>query len=101
MRAEASCTEVYTNSVSPTAAWFSDNSGSGKVVGWQTNDEIDMGQYTITITVTDSQCPVTATATYTLDVTDPCEIAPITIDAGDIIFDSTGTPSLTIDVWQP
>lgn len=32
-------------------------------------------------------------------MTDPCEIAPITIDSSDGIF-LAGTPSLTVDVWQ-
>lgn len=96
---QTGCTQAYTNSISPANTWITDSSGVGRVVGWQTLDEPDMGTYTVTITVVDAVCPRNiGTASYTLEVTSPCEITPITIDSGDFVFRS---PARTMDVWQP
>ena len=43
----------YTNEVTPVNTWITgvyDNLGAGKVVGWQSFDEIDKGQYVVSIT---------------------------------------------------
>ena len=49
---DASCEDqliVHTNSVVVKKPFILDNGGVGKKVSWQTNDELDVGQYTITI----------------------------------------------------
>lgn len=45
-----SCSATYTNAISPSNGWMTDSGGSGRVVGWYTTDELDMGTYTVTIT---------------------------------------------------
>ena len=100
----AACTETYTNSIAPVNTWItgvSDNSGAGSLVGWSTNNESDLGIYTITINVDDAECPAYVTdvqASYTLDVKSLCWVTAITIDSLTAIFTS---PVLTQDVWQP
>ena len=82
----------YTNSISPNT-WitgFTDNNGDGKIVSWQTNDEANVAQYTVTIDVTNG-CS-SDQLSYTLDVRTACEIYVHTIDLSDTIFTS---PALT------
>ena len=95
------CTTTYTNAISPSNAWMTDSGGSGRVLGWHTADEVEMGNYVVTITATSGNFCFTTTNSdsYTLTVTDPCEIAPIVIDNGDSIFLAGGTHTLTIDAY--
>lgn len=57
---------TYNNTITPANTWITDNAGVGKLVSWQTNDEINKNIYTVTIGVTNI-C-VSALLSYTLDV---------------------------------
>ena len=85
----------------PVNTWITgvtDNSGVGKLVGWQTSDDSNKGLYEVTITARDATCYITSvSATYTLDVRSMCQVPPITIDPNDTIFK---IPSLIYDVYQ-
>lgn len=53
---DPTCSAAYTNSISPVSAWMTDSSGSGKVVGWYTTDDLLMGSYVVTITAISDVC---------------------------------------------
>ena len=80
----ASCPQAmtYTNSVATNNAmttandvtninFINNNAGAGKLVSWQTNDDLNINQYTISITA-NNNC-VSATKSYILDVRSVCE----------------------------
>lgn len=96
----ATCNFIdYTNEVMPVNTWItgvSDNLGIDKIVGWYTIDEINKGQYTVTITAK-SLCSVVPDS-YLLDVLSQCWVDPYELDFADAIF---GFPSLIQNVWQP
>ena len=88
----------YFNQVMPVNTWItgeSDNNGDGKLVGWETFDEVNKGQYTVTITAK-SSCS-TVPASYTVDVLTQCWVDPFDIDLADNKF---AFPSLIQNVWQ-
>ena len=46
-KTQTTCAESYTNSITPTNSWITDSAGVGETVGWQTNDNLNVGFYTI------------------------------------------------------
>ena len=75
----ASCSQpmVYTNNVS-TNNFISNSAGTGKYLSWQTNDDLNIRQYVISINATisfaaNSIC-ASATNSYMLDVRSVCEV---------------------------
>ena len=87
---------VYTNSVSANdwISGFTDNDGVGKIVGWQTDLQSKIGQYTVTVEAWNT-C-VTGTASYVLEVITVCNKMLLQIDTANLIFTS---PALVQDVW--
>ena len=79
---------VYTNVVT-THTWITDNSGTGKALSWQTDDETQVVTYTVTITGSPSaSCPGSKTTSYDLDVQSACNVLTPTIDVATSIFAS-------------
>jgi len=59
---------VFSNAIT-THTWITDNSGSGKSVSWQTDDDSQVAQYTVSITgAASNSCQNSATTSYVLDV---------------------------------
>ena len=66
-----SWTISYTNTVT-TNNFISNNAGVGKLVSWQTNDALNIKQYTVTIAA--STLCKSASGSYILDVRSACEV---------------------------
>ena len=89
----------HSNSVSPVNTWLTgltDNLGVGKLISWQTNDEINVAVHTVTISAT-NVCQVGA-ETYILDVQSACKVQNIDLDVSNLIFT---LPALTTSIWEP
>ena len=89
----------HSNSVSPVNTWLTgltDNLGVGKLISWQTNDEINVAVHTVTISAT-NVCQVGA-QTYILDVQSACKVQNIDLDVSNLIFT---LPALTTSIWEP
>lgn len=84
---DAACpqTILYSNTVTLNN-FINDNAGVGKYLTWQTSDDLNIAQYTVTISAT-NYC-VTASQTYTLDVQSVCNGQLLQIDIGDVNFTS-------------
>jgi len=74
----------------------SDNLGVGKQISWQTNDEINVDVYSVTISAT-NVCQIGA-ETYILNVLSACKVQNIDIDVSNLIFT---LPALSTSVWEP
>ena len=81
---------TYTNTITPANTWIDNNGGDGKLVSWQTNDELNKNIYTVTIDVTNI-C-VSDSLAYTLDVKSLCKVQQMSIDSAEL---NQGPPALS------
>lgn len=51
---DAACPQImtYSNTIAPVNTWIDDSAGIGKLVSWQTLDEVNVNLYTVTIDAT-------------------------------------------------